>query len=52
MERFSEGVEHQQARLASMEGDEGLNAREVNVLASLRDLFSLSVIEEVCYSEK
>lgn len=35
------------ASAANDSGGEGLNNREVNVLASLRDLFALSVLEQV-----
>eukprot|EP00903_Cladosiphon_okamuranus_P010404 g9842.t1 len=47
LERFVAGVEQQReaAVAAAASGDE-LNTREVNVLASLRDLFALSLVEE------
>ncbi|CAM9403676.1 unnamed protein product [Scytosiphon promiscuus] len=50
LERCSAGVEEQR-RAAAMAGggaggEEELNTREVNVLASLRDLFALSIMEE------
>lgn len=49
LERCSAGVEQHalEAVGAGTSGAEGLNTREVNVLASLRDLFALSLLEEV-----
>lgn len=47
LERFAAGVEQQREAAAAAAGGEELNTREVNVLASLRDLFALSIVEEV-----